>query len=330
MRNRLIRMDIHLFEKTLRRLIPTWARHSFGQITEPAGQVLEVDLSLHSKVNFLTVNRTLALSNDRPDPRYKPASLRREATLEKLYETAFIEGEGIGTAYEYFAKWRLLEKLFQFKIENVLILGLPEKYGTSMDFVLLGDQHGCNITVVDERSRNVDKCRNILDSLRKRELLSKYPKVIEVDDLPHFHNAGSFDLVLCSEVLQRLPEGERQDYVRNALHIARYAAMFMPNKENISHAKISKLEALGLEELLNLFVGYAILEKGYIDMPPFPPGLKIAKRTRANGAHQTFKDRILIEMLEQWSKIEGFSDGLKRRNSHIVFVIATAHSADLQ
>jgi hypothetical protein len=251
------------------------------------------------------------------------------APLEKLYEVAFLEGEGIGTAYEYLVKWRSLQPLFKFGIRSILVLGLPEKYGTSMDFVMLADHHGCGLTMVDDRSKSVNKCRNVLREMTERGLLRKTPRLIEVDDLlNHPKDIGVFDLALSCEVLQRLAPIRRRDYVRNALGIAKYAAVFAPNKSNGSHAKISKLGAMELSELQKLFNGYQIVDEGYVDMPPFPPGLKTKSRNRASGTHRALQDKIVIRLLDGWSKIERLSTGFKPGNSHIVFVMAAANSTN--
>jgi nucleoside-diphosphate-sugar epimerase len=333
----------NLGQKTSWIHIPTWIAKVFAEVSEFVGKVLKFEPPLtYSKVKFFTENRAFTYSKAERDLRYKPVKLadgiektikwyyrngylKERAPLEKLYQIAFVEGEGIGTAYEYFVKWRLLEGLFKLGIENILILGLPEKYGTSMDFVLLADQHDCRVTIVDERSKNLDKCRKALDVLRKRDFIREYPQMIKVEGLSRFQSTGDLDLVLCSEVLQRLSERERHDYLRNTFHMTKYVAMFVPNKENKSHARISRLESLTLDELLNLFGGYLILDKGYIDLPPFPPGLKMTKRSHGGESHNAFKDRILIKTLDQWSRIEKFSNGL-RSSSHIVFVIAGTDS----
>jgi hypothetical protein len=246
----------------------------------------------------------------------------KSVLFERLYETAFIEGEGIGTAYEYFVKSRCLKQLFKFNVRNVLVLGLPEKYGTSMDFVLLADQQNCNLTIVDDRDNSLEKCRDVLHVLKERGFISTYPNIISVDNLLRFQSRQCFDLVLSCEVLQRLHEDDRSRYITNALGVARYAAIFTPNKENGSHAKISKLNAMRLSELRDLFSKYQIIDAGCLDLPPFPPGLKMNRHNRSRGTHNAPADKIVMRVLDEWSRLEKLPEILKIRNSHIVFVIA--------
>jgi hypothetical protein len=248
--------------------------------------------------------------------------------LEELYQAAFLEGEGMGTAYEYFVKWRSLQRLFKFEIREILVLGLPEKYGASMDFVLLADHQGCGVTIVDDRSESINKCKTVLRELKERDLISKTPRVIQVNDLPGSQqNLNHFDLVLSCEVLQRLPASAKREYVRTSLSVAKYAAVFVPNQANTAHARISKLQAMQLSELRNLFNDYMIVEEGYVDMPPFPPGLKRNTRGRARGRHQALRDKIIIQLLNGWSTVEReASTCFREPNSHIVFVMARAPS----
>jgi len=243
--------------------------------------------------------------------------------IEELYEAAFVEGEGIGTAYEYLVKWRVLLQLFKHQIRNIIVLGLPEKYGASMDFVLLADYQGCGVTIVDDRCKSVLKCRDVLREMNERGLIHKIPKVIEVDDLLNRQERnGVFDLAVSCEVLQRVAPLKRRDYIMNSLSIARYAAVFVPNKANGSHAKVSKLEAIELDDLHNLFKGYRIVDEGYVDMPPFPPGLKRRSKNTGRGSYRHLQDKVIVRLLDGWSKVERFSTGFKARKSHIAFVMA--------
>ena len=253
----------------------------------------------------------------------KRKSMYERVPIEELYETAFVEGEGIGTAYEYLVKWRVLLRLFKHQIRNILVLGLPEKYGASMDFVLLADHQGCCVTILDDRCKSVLKCRDVLREMNERGLIHKIPKVIEVDDLlDRQEQIGLFDLAVSCEVLQRVAPVKRKDYIMNSLSIARYVAVFVPNKANGSHAKISKLGAIELGELHSLFNGYRIIDEGYVDMPPFPPGLKRRSKTPARRSCRHLQDKIIVRLLDAWSRVEKVYTVFKIRNSHIVFVMA--------
>ena len=79
--------------------------------------------------------------------------------IKSLYPLALAEGEGVGTAYEYVAKRHVLRRwLGQVRGQlprnlpgRVLIAGLPEIYGTSLDYLLLAAELGWPALVVDDR-----------------------------------------------------------------------------------------------------------------------------------------------------------------------------------
>ena len=74
-------------------------------------------------------------------------------SIKELYTYALAEGEGVGTAYEYFAKRLVLNRwLSSLSIpKRILIAGLPEKYGCSFDFWLLAKEWQAELVIVDER-----------------------------------------------------------------------------------------------------------------------------------------------------------------------------------
>jgi hypothetical protein len=74
-------------------------------------------------------------------------------SIKDLYALALAEGEGMGTAYKYYVKRLILRRFLDGRLQprSILIAGLPEKYGASLDFVLLGSELGATITVVDDR-----------------------------------------------------------------------------------------------------------------------------------------------------------------------------------
>ena len=63
-------------------------------------------------------------------------------SIRELYRYALAEGEGVGTAYEYYAKRRIIAPLVASlpRPARIVVVGLPEKYGTSLDFVLVAGQ----------------------------------------------------------------------------------------------------------------------------------------------------------------------------------------------
>ena len=66
----------------------------------------------------------------------------QKRSIKSLYPLALAEGEGVGTAYEYFAKRLHLARWLKGTKppQHILIAGLPEKYGASLDFMLLASE----------------------------------------------------------------------------------------------------------------------------------------------------------------------------------------------
>jgi len=86
-------------------------------------------------------------------------------SISSLYPLALAEGEGLGTAYEYYAKRLVLAQwLAGLPLpRRLLIAGLPEKYGSSLDFFLLAqDLAATEVVVIEDRPAALEKCRQSL------------------------------------------------------------------------------------------------------------------------------------------------------------------------
>jgi hypothetical protein len=256
-------------------------------------------------------------------------------SIKDLYPLALAEGEGVGTAYEYFAKRLLLAGWLdeQRPAPRVLIAGLPQKYGASLDFLLLADELGGQVTVVDERPRALQRLRSAVDLWAGHKgALHQSPQLILTDDLIRLAELRSgFDLVLSSEVLQRLPDGSKGLHLSRLVTLAPQAALFTPNADNDAHVDHSGLSGLTLEQLETAVAeGLAAgrqtavvtsLRTGYVDMPPFPPGItrSAAERTQASTGK--------LEGLAMWglglyAQSERFVPlAIRKRQSHIVYTL---------
>src|SRR2546425_1279534 len=83
-------------------------------------------------------------------------------SIKSLYPLALAEGEGVGTAYEYFAKRLVLRRWLANcqTVRRVLIAGLPEKYGSSLDFLLVAEElAAAEVVIIDDRQAFLDKAR---------------------------------------------------------------------------------------------------------------------------------------------------------------------------
>jgi len=242
-------------------------------------------------------------------------------SIKDLYAYALSEGEGVGTAYEYYVKRRVMSPLLPALKPGarILIAGLPEKYGTSLDFVLLGWERGARLLLVDDRAEALERARRALDKLQAAGKLAgvqieyrRLGSMLEVAQLP------PADLVLSCEVVQRLPQADRAAYVRALRLAARAGALFVPNSENGSHLKISGLAGLD-RAAVRALVGPDVRDVGYTDLPPFPPGV-----TRSPGARERAASGAL-EAIGMWglglySAAEPLLPApIKRRVAHIVY-----------
>ena len=322
---------------------------ALAYLSEFLGRVFDFNPPITlSQVKFFTQHRAFDGSKAKRDFGYKPIELRqgvRQAiwwyrqngyllessrgnglSIKTAYYLAKVEGEGLGTAYEYILKKKLLTKLVDTvgSPKSILVAGLPEKYGFSLDFVHFGEYVDAEVVIIDERTDKLSAFGQIMSRLKDQGFFSQL--CLTTLPLSNWNEINvkdkMFDLVISCEVLQRLSIDERRAYLQRLAGIAKVSVFFVPNAENTAHAKISKLHSLKLEELTNLCVaaGYEPLDYGYVDMPPFPPGLKQKKK---NGVRRKdAKLELLAEVLNVWSVIERYLPrGIVKKQAHIVYFI---------
>lgn len=256
--------------------------------------------------------------------------MTQKQSVKRLYALALAEGEGVGTAYEYYAKRLTLRPWLarSARPTRLLIAGLPEKYGSSLDLLLLGNESECRITVVDERDSALERLN---DAAQRADIGSigthVRPDLLLTGDLASLHELdGRFDLAVSSEVLQRLSPADRRAYVSRLLALSPKVALFAPNAANDAHVGLSGLAGVQPEELedmlrsaLHPHVGAAELEVGYIDMPPFPPGITRTEEQRQE-ATTGFLEAIAMRGLEIYARAERLiPTGLQQRWAHIVY-----------
>lgn len=253
----------------------------------------------------------------------------RTLSIKSLYALALAEGEGVGTAYEYFAKRLVLRRWLagRQRPSRILIAGLPEKYGSSLDFLQLAQELGAEVTVVDERPSVLEKLQNSLAAAQKEGWLTAVaPQTIAVDTMTDLSAAvGPFDLVISSEVLQRLNPDERVGYVKQVWGMGTAVALFAPNGDNPAHTTISGLSGLRLDELKTLVSPPHPLTPspllGYIDMPPFPPGITRSDDQREQATSGKL-EAIAMWGLGYYAHAERFlPPSIRRSQSHIVYAL---------
>lgn len=262
-------------------------------------------------------------------------------SIKYLYALALAEGEGMGTAYEYYAKRLLLNRWLSElpRPGSILIAGLPERYGASLDFILLAMDLDAQITVVDDRP---DALRHLNAAI---ETLSRNPgapqlttlsnlSVVELGTIDTF--GTKFDLALTSEVLQRLDPARRQAFLSGLVSVAHSVALFSPNAGNGAHTTISGLASIHLDELRILIERATTHDAiksagakreyvvGYVDMPPFPPGITRSEAQRVQASQGWFESAAMWG-LARYARLEKYlPKGLRSRQAHIVYALVAA------
>jgi hypothetical protein len=245
-----------------------------------------------------------------------------DLSIKTLYGLALAEEEGVGTAYEYYAKRLVLARWLKDLTppRNILIAGLPQKYGASLDFIQLAAEFEAQVTVVDERPGALEKLQACLARAREQGWFPDLiVETVQVTDLRHMSElSGKFDLTLSSEVLQRIAAGKQSGYLSRLRLRAGGLAIFCPNAGNSAHTNISGLSGLHVEELGALLTGLEA-SVGYIDMPPFPPGITRSEEQREQATSGIMESAVMFG-LNYYARIERFlPQALRSRQSHIVY-----------
>ncbi len=241
------------------------------------------------------------------------------------YPIALAEDEGAGTAYEYYVKARLLHKLFkgQSTPHKILVAGLPEVYGLSMDFALLAQDWEAEILFIDERPDRLAQFADTYDTLSEQGVLSvNYLRNQAVKDISCWELKGKFDLLLCCEVLQRLNPEQQLAYFSKVTEYAKIAVFFAPNAENPHHAQSSGLNTVSLAELQNLArqTDAQQLKTGWLDVPPFPPGITRSESQREDALSSPWQ-RFLFWGVNVWADAEILMPlSFRKKRAHIVYM----------
>jgi hypothetical protein len=254
-----------------------------------------------------------------------------DLSIKTLYGLALAEEEGVGTAYEYYAKRLVLARWLKDLTppRKILIAGLPQKYGASLDFIQLAAELDARVTVVDERPGALKKLQACLARAREQgwfpDLIVETALVTDLGQMSEL--SGKFDLALSSEVLQRVAAGKRSDYLSGLRSRAGGLAIFCPNAGNSAHTHISGLSGLSVEELGALLTGLEA-RVGYIDMPPFPPGITRSEEQREQATSGKMESAVMFG-LNYYARIERFlPQALRSRQSHIVYALLVNHGSE--
>jgi hypothetical protein len=250
----------------------------------------------------------------------------RSISIQKLYPFALAEGEGVGTAYEYYAK-RLVLAPFLRRLprpQRILVAGLPEKYGSSLDFLLLASELQADVVVADHRPAFLAKSAQALGAIQGQGLIgSLVPRYTRLSAPTALQEVdGAFDLALCCEVLQALPAADRPLYWEQLWTLAPAVALFAPNADNPAHSHLSGLKTLHLAEIAGLVAEAPWRQSGLADLPPFPSGMTRSAEQRQQAASGAFEQAVMWG-LNVYARLEKFVPGfVRRRYAHMVYALA--------
>ena len=236
------------------------------------------------------------------------------ATFDFFYNAAMAEKGGFGIWYEYLAKSRIFKRFSSLK--NVLIFGLPEKYSLGLDTLFFAENS--KLSVLDSREKPLGDYKKFAEKF-KRNI-----KTANVQFLGEFKSKKKYDLVISTEVIQN-------DFslISTIKSLGKTIIIFVPNKKCYAHPRISGLNSMSIKELAELGKknGLKVIDKGYIDCPPWPAGACLPKSEDLN---KELKDPLYIKIVKSiltklvplLVKFELFYPSpLKELNSHMIYCI---------
>jgi len=188
------------------------------------------------------------------------------------------EEEGLGTAYEYYVKTRILTRYLKkaHKVEKALIISLPRIHGSVADIVAALNELGINFATMkisDEESVNC--------------LWENFDVIIVVGDF----------LKNTKKIVSLL--GRHSNMV----------ILFTANANNLFHFK--KWSGTSISQILDA----SPTLYNYLDCPPFPSGVKMFAGKKAK---ETTTLKTLMLMLAFWNKIEwNLPTTVKSKLSHM-------------
>jgi hypothetical protein len=242
---------------------------------------------------------------------------------------ALLEEQGMGTAYEYYSKLRVVRHAFEQTDapRSLLALGLPEKHGYDLDLLEVAQQAGAPLAICEDRPEVLDKLRLALQALPDPSL-GEQVELIQIDSLTDWRaiEGRHFDWLISTAAVQRLPDGDIVDYVQNARRFADYCLLFIPNLDNRAHLTLSGLRGLSRDQAVALCKqagapdGPRLLSSGYCDIPPFPPGLQRSNEAKENAMHSPIEN-LAMRVLQWWCHGERWMPGpIQTRWAHLVYV----------
>lgn len=252
--------------------------------------------------------------------------------IEKFYKTAVSEDEGFGTAYEYMMKDRLMRKFIPSKVENILLAGIPEKYGYALNVLILTDQFAKETLVIEDRPERLRRFEKILAEASKQGLI-KHPEVIKtklVQSVEKYKIEKTYSMIVSMEVIQRIEDEKQKDYLDYLLDHGNMIYVFSPNVYHEAHRLVTHLDTIEPFEMAKLIDTKKgkVLKAGFVDCPPFASGKELTQEQReaglkkSAGIMQKMKLKAMLLVLNTLTYREHIlPHSSRKKNSHIAFLI---------
>ena len=223
-----------------------------------------------------------------------------------MHYAARLGGEGYGTTYEYMAKGWLLMRTKSLLgcdgIDKMLILGLPQRYGLSLDFLFWAEYLQVSEVVVfnteDDRTEAF---------LYGRQWLLEHGKLkdIPIRVLKKWEDLSGLDLSTFLVVCESLSSWneEKRMYTNELYNQARCGFCFVPNDYNEAHRRMTHLPTIK-ENKLDDYLSNIKFDR-YLDCPPVPSGFEFPTSWRdKNNVSFTWKDKFIYFILAVWLRLD--------------------------
>ena len=234
------------------------------------------------------------------------------STVKYWYPLNILEQEGLGTTYEYLSKIPILDNIYKNAyFKQVIIAGLPGKYGFSLDLILCSYYFGIKkIIILESRKSKLEMLKKILEHLTITPYLKSIIKLqrvtqVQLSSPSYYRNHfSSEDFIINSEVIQNWSFTVIKNWMNNLP--TNHIMLFVPNGENLAHMIISKLKSLNRVTLLSLIDRnkFSDINLGYADMPPFPPGLKRSLHSKVSLSNSSMKLSLINFLFKIWIRGE--------------------------
>ncbi|MBK7919635.1 MAG: class I SAM-dependent methyltransferase [Chloroflexi bacterium] len=190
----------------------------------------------------------------------------------------------------------------------------------------LASELGADVTVVDERPSALQKLHHLLKAAQGRVVDGRCAHLHRVTDMAALDEiAGPFDLCISSEVVQRLDPAERGRY---AARLAAWARPWPCSRPTATIPPIPTSAAFPALPWPNCKPSLPIslsptlhFKAGYIDMPPFPPGITRSDEQREQATSGRM-EALAMWGLGYYARAEKLlPTAVRRSKSHIVFIL---------